>query len=183
VEEKQIVRVGGTRSIQADFQLITATNKNLLDLMDKGLFREDLYYRLATFKILIPPLRERGQDILLLSEHFLSLLAQKRGVPVPTLNRAAKSTLLQYSWPGNVRQLAHALTYAASIAGGGVIQPENLPLEILASATSEAERALHPEEESIRQALQKSCHNVTDAARSLGLSRATLYRKIRKYGL
>ncbi|NMA14392.1 MAG: sigma 54-interacting transcriptional regulator, partial [Clostridia bacterium] len=81
LEEKQIVRVGGTRSIQVDFQLVAATNKNLFDLMEKGQFREDLYYRLAVFKLVIPPLRERGQDILLLSDYFLSALAQKRGIP------------------------------------------------------------------------------------------------------
>lgn len=184
LEEKKIVRVGGTRSIQADFQLIAATNKNLLDLMEKGQFREDLYYRLAIFKIVIPPLRERGQDVLLLSDHFMSALAQKRGIPSPTLNRAAKTILLQYSWPGNVRQLQNCLTYAASLACEGVIRPENLPEEIrLTPAPSEEEPAPHPEMESIRQALQKSGHNVSDAARSLGLSRATLYRKIRQYGL
>lgn len=183
LEDKQIVRVGGTRSIQADFQLIAATNKNLLDLMVKGLFREDLYYRLAIFKIVIPSLRERGQDILLLSDHFLSALAQKRGIPSLTLNRAAKTILLQYSWPGNVRQLQNCLTYAASLACDGVIRPENLPEEIrLTSAPSKEEPAPHPEMESIRQALQKSGHNVSDAARSLGVSRATLYRKIKQYG-
>lgn len=184
LEEKQIVRVGGTRSIQTDFQLVAATNKNLVDLMEKGLFREDLYYRLAIFKIVIPPIRERGQDVLLLSDHFLSVLAQKRGIPSLTLNRAAKAILLQYSWPGNVRQLEHCLTYAASIASGGVIRPENLPEEIrLTAAAAGEEYASHPEMESIQQALQKSGHNVSEAAQSLGLSRATLYRKIRQYGL
>lgn len=184
LEEKQIVRVGGTRSIQVDFQLIAASNKNLLDLMKKGLFREDLYYRLAIFKIALPPLRERGQDILLLSEHFLSALAQKREIPSPTLNRAAKTILLQYSWPGNVRQLQNCLTYAASLTCDGVIRLENLPEEIrLTPAPSEKEPAPHQEMESIRQALQKSGHNVSDAALALGLSRATLYRKIRHFGL
>lgn len=184
LEEKQIVRIGGTHSIQTDFQLIAATNKNLLDLVKKGQFREDLYYRLAIFKIVIPPLRERGQDILLLSDHFLSVLAQKRGIPSPTLNRAAKTILLKYSWPGNVRQLEHCLTYAASIAYDGIIRPENLPEEIWGTPVpSEEVPVPHPEMERIRQALQKSGHNVSDAARSLGISRATLYRKIRKYGL
>ncbi len=183
LEDKQIVRVGGNRSIQADFQLIAATNKNLFDLMEKGLFREDLYYRLAIFKIVIPPLRERGQDVLLLSDHFLSVLAQKRGIPSPTLNRAAKTILLEYSWPGNVRQLEHCLTYAASIACGGVIRPENLPEEIRFTSATGEEPAPHPEMDNIRQALQKSGHNVPDAARSLGISRATLYRKIKQYGL
>lgn len=184
LEEKQIVRIGGTRSIQTDFQLIAATNKNLLDLIAKGLFREDLYYRLAIFKIVIPPLRERGQDILLLSDHFLSVLAQKRGIPSPTLSRAAKTILLHYSWPGNVRQLEHCLTYAASVACGGVIRPENLPEEIRLASERRAEGLVgHPEMERLRQALQKSGHNVSDAARSLGLSRATLYRKIKQYGL
>ncbi|MDD2496770.1 MAG: sigma 54-interacting transcriptional regulator [Desulfitobacteriaceae bacterium] len=184
LEEKQIVRVGGTRSIQVDFQLVAATNKNLFDLMEKGQFREDLYYRLAIFKIVIPPLRERGQDILLLSDHFLSALAQKRGIPLLTLNRSAKNILTQYSWPGNVRQLKHCLTYAASISSDGVIRSENLPEEIRLTPVSGEEESVHNAEmESIRQALKKSGHNVSDAARSLGLSRATLYRKIKKYGL
>ncbi|HWQ74922.1 MAG TPA: sigma 54-interacting transcriptional regulator [Syntrophomonas sp.] len=184
LEEKQIVRVGGTRSIQANFQLIAATNKNLFDLMEKGLFREDLYYRLAVFKIIIPPLRERGQDTFLLSEHFLSAFAQKRGTPSPTLSRAAKSMLPQYSWPGNVRQLENCLIYAASIARGGVIRPEDLPQEIRCILTSKEEEATtHLEMERIRRALQKTEHNVSKAAQELGLSRATLYRKIRQYGL
>ena len=184
LEDKKIMRIGGTRSIQTDFQLIVATNKNLLNLVKEGQFREDLYYRLAIFKIVIPPLRERGQDILLLCDYFLSSLAQKRGIPSPTLNRAAKTILLKYSWPGNVRQLEHCLTYAASISYDGIIRPENLPEEIWrTSAPSEEVPVPHPEMESIRQALQKSGHNVSDAARSLGISRATLYRKIRQYGL
>lgn len=184
LEEKKIVRVGGTRSIQVDFQLIAATNKNLLDLMEKGLFREDLYYRLAVFKIVIPPLRERRQDIPILSDHFLSVLAQRRGSLSPTLSRAAKTILLQYSWAGNVRQLEHCLTYAASVASGGVIRPENLPEEIRFTAeSSKAEFAPHPERDKISHALQMSGHNISDAARSLGLSRATLYRKIKQYDL
>jgi transcriptional regulator with PAS, ATPase and Fis domain len=184
LEEKQVVRIGGNRSIQTDFQLIAATNKNLLDLVKRGQFREDLYYRLAVFKIVIPPLRERVQDILLLSDHFLSALAQKREIPSPKLNRAAKIILLKYSWPGNVRQLENCLTYAASIAYDGIIRPENLPDEIWrTSVPGEEVPVPNPEIESIRQTLQKSGHNVSDAARSLGISRATLYRKIRKYGL
>ncbi|MGG0717038.1 sigma 54-interacting transcriptional regulator [Robertmurraya massiliosenegalensis] len=184
LEDKQIVRIGGTRPIQTDFQLIAATNKNLLDLVKKGQFREDLYYRFAIFKIVIPPLRERGQDILLLSEHFLSALAQKRGIPSATLNRAAKTILLKYSWPGNVRQLENCLTYAASITDDGIIRPENLPEEILLTSASSEEIHVHDAEmERIRQALQNSGHNVSDAARALGISRATLYRKIRQYGL
>lgn len=182
IEEKRIIRVGGNRSIQTDFQLIAATNQNLLDLVKKGQFREDLYYRLAVFKIVIPPLRERGQDILLLSEHFLSALAQKSGIPSPKLNRAAKTILLKYSWPGNVRQLEHCLTYAASIADDGIIRPENLPEEIRYSSASSNEGS-DPEMEGIREALQKSGHNVSEAAQLLGISRATLYRKIKKYDL
>ncbi len=182
LEEKKIVRIGGTRSIETDFQLVAATNKNLLDLVKKGQFREDLYYRLAIFKIVIPSLRERRQDILLLSEHFLSALAQKRGIPSPKLNRAAKTILLKYFWPGNVRQLEHCLTYAASIADDGIIRPENLPEEIRHSSAL-SEEVPDPEMGGIRQALQESGHNVSEAAHSLGISRATLYRKIKKYDL
>lgn len=184
LEEKKVVRVGGNRSIQVDFQLIAASNKDLLNLMEKGLLREDLYYRLAVFKIVIPPLRDREQDILILSDYFLSAYAQKRGIPSPRLNRAAKNILIQYSWPGNVRQLEHCLTYAASISDEGVIRPENLPEEIqFISLSGKEETEFNPEMENIRQALQKSGHNVSDAARFLGISRSTLYRKIKKYGL
>lgn len=184
LEEKQIVRVGGNHSIPSDFQLIAATNKDLLDMVRKDQFREDLYYRLAVFKIVIPPLRERDQDIMLLSDYFLSCLAQKHEIPNLKLTRAAKTALSNYSWPGNVRQLKSCLIYAASIASNGTIYPEHLPEEIRCTfVPSEEISVSHSEKEIIRQALQTSDHNVSNAARTLGISRATLYRKIKKYGL
>jgi transcriptional regulator with PAS, ATPase and Fis domain len=180
LEEKQVTRVGGTRALPVDFHLIAATNQNLSELMRQGLFREDLYYRLAIFRIMIPPLRDRDQDILLLCEYFLAEQARKRGVPALRLSRAAKTALLCYAWPGNVRQLANSMKYAACGTSDEVIRPEHLPAEIRVGVTA-AEQGEPAEVEIIREALQQSEHNLTATARLLGLSRATLYRKLNKY--
>ncbi|MDR1604062.1 MAG: sigma 54-interacting transcriptional regulator [Gracilibacteraceae bacterium] len=182
LEEKQIVRIGGSQPIAVDFRLIAATNQDLLQLMRQGLFREDLYYRLAVFKIEIPPLRERGRDVLLLAEYFLRQAAAKSGRAPKVLSRAAKTLFLSCDWPGNVRQLANSLTYAMSVAPGGVIRPEHLPAEILPrqtgniAAATQAARAL-------REALAQAGGDMAVCAGDLGISRATLYRRLKKYGI
>lgn len=130
LEEKKVMRVGGSRYIPVDFRLIAATNKNLWDLVENKQFREDLYYRLAVFKVCIPPLRERGPDIIKLVKHFINTIAQKQQIPVPSLSNEAKYSLLQYNWPGNVRQLGSAILYAVNVSSGGVIELEDLPDEI-----------------------------------------------------
>ena len=199
LEEKKVVRVGGNRSIPVDFKLIAATNKDLLDLMDNNKFRKDLYYRLAVFKITIPPLRDRGPDIFHLTKHFIKIAAADQSIPEPSLNNAAKFMLLQYSWPGNIRQLQHSVIYAVNMSHDGIIRPENFPEEIKKSVgicDSKArytepkhvnnQRVLEREKiekSTITQALLKSGYNISRTAQTLGISRSTLYRKIKQYNL
>ena len=199
LEEKKIMRVGGSRYIPVNFRLITATNKNLQDLMRENLFRHDLYYRLEAFKINIPPLRERGLDIVRLAKHFIETIAKKHHIPAPVLSNEAIFHLLKYSWPGNVRQLENAMLFAVNMSSGGVIKPEDLPAEIteaeishytvdpdlkLGSAGIKNNLSIKEMEViMIIQALLQTNNNVSEAAKILNLSRSTLYRKIKEYNL
>lgn len=201
LEDKMIMHVGGSRYIPVDFRLITATNKNLLDLVEKNQFREDLYYRISAFKIGIPPLRERGSDIFQLIEHFINIYSRVQGLSEPNLSNAAKYILLQYNWPGNVRQLQNVISYAVCMSNEGIIRPEHLPEEILnyhptpdsaknqiqidlLSVDSVAENILSMkdiEKIAIKKALDDSKNHIRGAAKVLGLSKSTLYRKIKEY--
>ncbi len=201
LEDKMITHVGGSRSIPVDFRLIAATNKNLYELMEKKLFREDLYYRLSTFKLNIPPLKERGSDIVQLIDSFLESYAQMQEIPVPTLNNAAKYLLLQYGWPGNVRQLKNIIYYAVCMCNDGIILPEHLPDEIQnyrpSSVNAPTIVEAKPDKEAIQEnvsikelekvaiikALEDSNNHIREAAKILGLSKSTLYRRLKEYDL
>lgn len=201
LEEKRVVRVGGNRSIPVDFKLVAATNRDVVELVNHNQFREDLYYRLAVFKIFIPPLRARGLDLIALIRHFISFVVSRQGIPEPTLSNAAKYCLLQYNWPGNVRQLENTITFAVNMAGNGIIKPEDLPEEMQAfTGAVDAGSAIaadpivkkknegpalvdEKEKTAILQALHQSGYNISGAAKLLGMSRSTLYRKIKKYNI
>ncbi|CEP66579.1 RNA polymerase sigma factor 54 interaction domain [Moorella glycerini] len=205
LEEKRLMRVGGSRYIPVNFHLIAATNKDLQELTGKKEFRLDLYYRIAVFKIPIPPLRERGSDILELANHFLKEIARKAGLPVPVLSKAAEARLLEYDWPGNVRQLENAMLYAITMCQNGMINVEDLPLEIQGgkekivaywkniegmktrrddgAINTIVEKKKELEREIIAEALAQTNYSVCKAAAMLGLSRSTLYRKIKEYNL
>ncbi|UWG96736.1 sigma 54-interacting transcriptional regulator [Dehalobacter sp. DCM] len=203
IEEKVVKRVGGSRYIPVDFRLVTATNKDLLELVQKNQFRQDLYYRLAVFKISIPPLRERGPDIIKLVDTFIERVAQKQKIPAPTLSKTAKYLLLQYNWPGNVRQLENAVTYAVNVAKDGIVCPEDFPEEIYQSVnlpiSMESPKKVSPvtdipilknklslkelEKIAIEQAVHQTNNNVAKAAELLEMSKSTLYRKIREYSI
>ncbi len=202
LEEKRIMRVGGTRYIPVDFRLIAASNHDLLEMVRRGTFRQDLYYRLATFKIYIPPLRERKCDILLLAEKFIADICRKQHLSTPVLTDETKALLLQYSWPGNVRELQNCILYAINMSDDGRIKPEDLPAEIgsLSDATGiyrreesdrisfselDFEKQPAPDQEKSMMvcALIKAGYRVSAAAKMLKVSRSTLYRKIKEYGL
>ncbi|HBQ86690.1 MAG TPA: sigma-54-dependent Fis family transcriptional regulator [Syntrophomonas sp.] len=199
LEEKKVVRVGGSRSIPVNFKLVAATNKDLLDLVNNNKFRQDLYYRLAVFKINIPPLRDRGPDIINLTKHFIKIAAANQGIPEPSLNNAAKFMLLQYNWPGNVRQLQHSIIYAVNMSNDNIIKPEHFPDEIKKSVGICDSKANYTElkyvnnqkvlereqieKSTITKALLKSGYNISRTAQTLGISRSTLYRKIKQYNL
>jgi|GEM_PF-103872 Transcriptional regulator containing PAS, AAA-type ATPase, and DNA-binding domains len=131
LEDKQVMRIGGQNYKKVDFRLVAATNKNLLDMVDKNLFREDLYFRLSVLNVNIPPLRERGADIGILSTYFIKNYCHKMGMRTPMVNPDVWQALIEYSWPGNVRQLENAIIYAVNAAENDVIAVENLPPYIL----------------------------------------------------
>jgi transcriptional regulator with PAS, ATPase and Fis domain len=182
LQEREFQRLGGTRVLKANVRVIAATNRDLQKAMERGDFREDLFYRLQVFDIRIPPLRERPGDILPLSETFLEEIGRSFGRPPAGLTYDAREALLARRWPGNVRELRNALERAAILCEGGLITPEHLP-----SASSE--RAIAPpstdlgaaERTTIEQVMRDVAGNKSLAAKRLGLSRTQLYVRLRKY--
>ena len=194
LQERELQRVGGTTTIPVDVKVIAATNRDLEAAMRAGGFRDDLYYRLAAFTIVIPSLRERREDIPQLVNHFLTQSAERNAEPVKRISPGAIGQLLAYDWPGNVRELSGVIERAALIEPTGTIQAAGLPVH-LRSARPErgaAEESDAPaqvlrldvvERETVVRALEASAHNVTRAAHALGINRGTLYRKLKKHGL
>lgn len=192
LENKCFRRVGGTRDIHVDVRIVAATNKDLTRAVEKGTFREDLYYRLKVMPIDLPPLRERGQDILLLANLFLEEYSQVLRKPGKTFSLEAQRLLLAYSWPGNVRELRNVVERAMILATEEVIGTEHLPGELRASASGgpkaggKTEGYLpleHVERRYIQEVLASTGGNRSKTAKILDISRSTLQDKIRKYGL
>ncbi len=183
LQEKEIVRVGGTQPIKVDFRCIAATNKNLEDLVKAGTFRPDLYYRLNVFTIQLPPLRERREDIPLLAEHFLKKYATAMNRPVPRLSPEAVDLLLTYDWPGNVRELENAIERALVISRGAEIQPAHFPFQLQPQSAGNGQTLQDVERAHIERVVRHCDGNLSRAARILGIDRSTLYSKLRRYGL
>ncbi|HEY1251216.1 MAG TPA: sigma 54-interacting transcriptional regulator [Thermoanaerobaculia bacterium] len=192
LQEREFQRLGGTRTLKADVRVIAATNRDLVAAMKRGEFREDLFYRLRVFEIRLPPLRERREDILPLTETFLGDLEKTLGHRTAGLSREAREILLSYDWPGNIRELRNALERAVILCDGGLITGEQLPLGVAdgaADTDGSAAAALAGmnvetvEKDLIQKALAKAGNNKSKAARLLGLSRAQLYFRLEKYGL
>ena len=182
LQEKEFERVGGTQVINSDVRIIGATNKNLQELVARGDFREDLYYRINVFPLHLPPLRERRVDILPLAEHFLNKSAQSMGRSDAALSGEAKKILFKYSWPGNIRELQNAIERAVILSGNGPIGSEHLRFLVPSmQRDSRNDEALvltdvgidleKLELDLVRQALAASKNNQTEAARLLGLTR------------
>ena len=189
LQEREFQRLGSTRPLKANVRVIAATNRDLKKAMERGDFREDLFYRLQVFDIKLPPLRERPGDILPLSEAFLQEIGQLFGRPPAGLTRDAKDALLRYYWPGNVRQLRNALERAAILCEGGLITAEHLSLNeersgqpplVIAQPTTNLNTV---ERDMIKQALTECIGNKSKAAARLGISRTQLYVRMRKYQL
>jgi DNA-binding NtrC family response regulator len=236
LQEREFQRLGGTRVMRADVRIVAATNRDLLRAMEKGAFREDLYYRLNVFAITLPPLRERRDDVLPLCDAFLAEYGKSLGRPPAGISRDARERLLSYQWPGNVRELRNVLERAAILCDGGLITSDHLALNLRPPApwsSSGSERdgdsrdrrpRLHDEEPPrtrdrgrseaaedeegevaagdssddevetpghlqaverglIEKALKTARFNKSKAAKQLGLSRAQLYVRLKKYGL
>jgi transcriptional regulator with PAS, ATPase and Fis domain len=187
LQEREFIRLGGTRTLKADVRVIAATNRDLADAVDRGVFREDLFYRLNVFDIPIPPLRERTDDILPLSEAFLQDIAHTFGRPTPGLTADARAALLQRPWRGNARELRNVLERAAILCDDGRIRPQDLgltnqlrtpkPPSTLETNLSVVER------ETISRVLLDTRWNKSLAATRLGLTRMQLYSRMRKYRL
>ncbi|MCL5883761.1 MAG: sigma 54-interacting transcriptional regulator [Deltaproteobacteria bacterium] len=185
LQDRRFERVGGEETIEANVRILAATNRDLRRGVEEGRFREDLYYRLNVFSIHMPPLRERKEDIPLLSRHFLKKFCLKEGKKIQEISSDAMKVLMDYNWPGNVRQLENALSYAVIISQEETIKRKHMPPFLLKGAAGEPVRISLSENERVLvlQALEESNWNKHDAARRLQLSRSTLYSKIRRYGL
>lgn len=185
IESKRFSRIGGGEEIQVDFRLICATNKNLEKLVEEGVFREDLYYRINVFTIFIPPLRERKSDILPLAEYFIQKYARTMGKPVKKISSAAQEILLAYPWPGNVRELENAIERAMVVGKHSEIMREDLPLHLNGQENKNLDllKLEDLEKQHIEKILTDTKGNISRAANLLGIDRVTLYNKIKKYGI
>jgi transcriptional regulator with PAS, ATPase and Fis domain len=193
LQEREIQLVGGGRPVPLDVRVISASHRDLTDLVAQGRFREDLYYRLNVLTLTLPPLRERTGDVLTLARHCLARLAERYDRPVPVLSPEAEGALLRHRWPGNVRELQNAMEHALAYAGDGEILVEHLPAALQRPARPAPPQAVafgvDPVGRSERgvtrarllEALRASGGNKALAARELNISRAGLYIKLKEY--
>jgi NtrC-family two-component system response regulator AlgB len=186
LQEKRFERVGETRTRSADVRIVAATNRDLDQAVKEGRFREDLLYRLNVMEIVVPPLRERAEDILPLAREFVEFFARQAGRSSPDLSPATEKLLVGYPWPGNVRELRNAIERALILARGQVLEPEGFPERIGASASETPTLGGHFTVEEIERehALRVMAHTATmeEAARILGIDASTLWRKRKKWG-
>jgi transcriptional regulator with PAS, ATPase and Fis domain len=203
LQEREVRPVGGDVSYPVDVRIISATNKNLVDEVQKGAFRHDLFYRLAVIPIHIPPLRNRKEDIIMLSEHFIQKHQRRNRTRMKKLDPLCHQLLCNYHWPGNIRELENAVEHSIAMAKGDIITPECLPGHIVSHSSKRSGdlytvpkdhltwdgTGMHgnpirqEEKQLIVEALQRYRGNQTRAAKDLGISRITLWRKRNKYNL
>jgi transcriptional regulator with PAS, ATPase and Fis domain len=194
LQEREFQRLGGSKTLRADVRVIAATNRDPRAAMEHGTLREDLYYRLSVFDIMLPPLRERREDILVLADAFMQDLAGSVGRPAAGLSEDARERLLDHSWPGNVRELRNAIERAVILCEGGLVTSEHLPIAIAKGHTPPASRksGAFPEggvkldaieRDLIERALAAAGNNKSQAAKLLGLPRGQLYSLLRRHKL
>ena len=183
IETREFERLGGRRTIKVDARLIALTNVDLADAVKRGLFREDLYYRLNVVHIVVPTLRERSDDLAELAQSFVATYAAKHGRAARELSATALSLLGQYDFPGNVRELANTIERAVIVSNGKQLEVEDLPESIRVAVSIKQRRDQPPalaevEAEYVKQVLEGAKGNKTEAARILGISRKNLYEKL-----
>jgi len=187
LQNRYIIPVGSNKSVPIDVRLITATNKDLHDLIRDNLFREDLMFRINTIQIELPPLRNRSEDIGPLAEHFLRMYGRKYGKPAMKISGSAIEKLKRHEWPGNVRELQHLVENAVIMADSNTIKPDDLRFTTRISPVkhgfNDSLNLNNVEKLTIKEALFKHRGNINQAAIELGITRKTLYSKIEKYGL
>ena len=187
LEKREIHRLGGTEAIPIDIRLICATNAHIGQLVADGRFRQDLLYRINTVEIHLPPLRERGDDIILLADYFLERYTKKYGKEIRGFSRDAYNKLKRYDWPGNVRELQHTIERAVILSDSLLLRADNFLLTPTTEAVASndcGEEILNLEQleqKAIHRAVQLSEGNLTKAAEYLGITRYALYRKLEKY--
>ena len=183
IQNRSIIPVGGTQARPVDIRLICATNMNLEDLVSQGRFREDLYYRINTVHIALPALRERKGDIVLLAERFISEFAAKYHRSISGIDDRAKAVLEAHRWSGNIRELQNCMEKAVILSDGNILTTKDISID---SQTSRPERSIddgRDEETLVKEAMQRCAGNISAAAKMLGISRPTLYAKLKKYCL
>jgi two-component system, NtrC family, response regulator HydG len=187
IQQKQITRVGANEPVYVDVRLITATNMALHTMIREGRFRRDLLYRINAVEIHVPPLRERGEDIMLLANHFMNLFSKKYRKPVSGIDSEARKKLMAYHWPGNVRELRHIVERGVILSDNPILMPADLNVD-KTPAMEDNDHNLSPtlnleevEKAAILKAITKYHGNLTRAAKELGLSRGSLYRRMEKY--
>lgn len=192
LEEKTIVRVGGSQTIHTDVRVLAATNQRLADLVRARRFREDLYFRLNVVSLELPPLRDRGDDILILAEYFLQQFCRRGGRRTPKLTAAARKRLLSHPWPGNVRELRNLMERLVYLTAGERIEAEDLAFILSPSAAAPSlvdaglslNDATHQfQQRYIEQSIERARGNVSQAAKNLGVHRSNLYRKMHQLGM
>jgi DNA-binding NtrC family response regulator len=195
IQEQEVRRVGGTASTKVDVRIIAASNRNLSQLVKEGKFREDLFYRLNVVRIMMPPLRERREDIPMLAHHFLQKVSSGNGSVIRGFVPDAMAVLQRYHWPGNVRELENVIERAVSLTHGPLILPDDLPDPVRQAPASGLEPAALPglhgdlvtldelEKRYLLRVLRESGHNKVRAAKILAIDRRTLYRMAERFGL
>jgi two-component system response regulator HydG len=193
LETKQFVRIGGTRTINVDIRIITATNRDLAERVSRGLFREDLFYRINIFPVHLPPLRERKDDIALLVNAFIHEFQSETQKRITGVSPAVMDIFMRYHWPGNIRELKSALEYAFLVAESGLLEIHHLPSQLSSALNSEtaplnvsadSSAAVGPEEKAqLIEALREAGGNQSRAAGILGVHRMTVFNRMRKYGV
>ena len=190
LQEKEIEKVGDHHPITINVRILAATNKDLNLLMEEGRFRDDLYYRIGVIPIHLPPLRERQEDIPLLVEAFINRIRLKTDKPISAMSKEALDLLINYDWPGNIRELLNIIEYAFVLCQEGEIMPRHLPEQLSLKPSprtplpqAEYQLSAAGQRERIIAALAKSGSNRTKAASILGISRTTLWKRIKKYSI
>lgn len=200
IEKRETQRIGSNKVSYVNVRILAATNANLREKVGEGTFRQDLFYRLNTIELHLPPLRERGEDIVLLAEYFLKIYSGKYSVGDVVLSASAKQKLLKHTWPGNVRELQHCIERAIVLGDKTELAAEDIRLEdsVVASGSSSSDSSSSSssgsikvdslnlqtlEREAIKRAISLSNGNLTQAAELLGITRFALYRKIDKLGV
>ena len=190
LQDRRLRRLGDEQELPVDFRLISSTNRDTAQMIREGALRKDLYFRISTIKVRVPPLRERADDVMLLAEHFLLRYSEKYHKRLRGISQAAYALLARYDWPGNVRELESVVEHAVLFSQGEQVMPEDLPEQLHSAESSDYRCVIPPfltmeeiEREAIAQTLERTGGNVKKTAQILDYHRPTLYRKLKKFGL